>query len=207
MEHGDPGEAVPALRSALAIQRRVSGEDHGRTLHFRSDLARCYELMGRYEDAAAEFQMAVEGQKSSLGTDHADTLHSLSSLATLHNRHGDSDKARPFVAELLAARKALAETSSEAGPKNAYAWLALTSEPADLRDPESALAFALEANELGGFENPGHLDTLALAYHRTGDTTTAIRTLRKAIALLPEGDSELRSELERRLGEFEGRPG
>jgi len=41
--------------------------------------------------------------------------------------------------------------------------------------------------------------TLSLAYHLTGDTAKAIETQNKAIALLPEGESDLRTTLEASL--------
>jgi tetratricopeptide (TPR) repeat protein len=77
----------------------------------------------------------------------------------------------------------------------------LTCEPSDLQEPESALRFATEANEMTDYENPAFLDTRALAYHRTGDTVKAIELGEKALARLPE-DAD-RTEYERRLAEFE----
>jgi len=47
------------------------------------------------------------------------------------------------------------------------------------------------------------LDTLALAYHRTGQNERAIETQRKALTLLPEDDKHNRAEFERQLTEFE----
>ena len=79
----------------------------------------------------------------------------------------------------------------------------LTCEPADLQDPEEALKFAVKANELTRFGNTSYLDTLALAYHRTGHNAEAIHMQKKAIALLPEGESSARAEFEEQLGEFE----
>ncbi len=102
---------------------------------------------------------------------------------------------------LSVARKAAEGPTASAGAKNSYAWDLLTSEPADLRDPQEALKYALEANEMTNHKVPSHLDTLALAYHRTGQTDTAIETQRKAISLLPEGES--RAGYEERLEEFE----
>ena len=100
------------------------------------------------------------------------------------------DDARPVFRALLAARKRAAEgPQADANAKKGYAWELLTCEPADLRDPGSALRFALEASELSNFEDPGILDTLALAYHLTGDTAKAIENQKQAIALLPEGAS------------------
>lgn len=60
------------------------------------------------------------------------------------------------------------------------------------------------ATEVSGGANAGFLDTLALAYHRTGDTEKAREIQHRAISLLPPGDSRLRSELETRLAEYEG---
>ena len=87
--------------------------------------------------------------------------------------------------------------------KNECAWQLLTCEPPELQNPEQALPFALEANELTSHANPSFLDTLALAYHRTGDTARALETQKRALELLPPGESPLRKELEARLAEFE----
>ncbi len=65
------------------------------------------------------------------------------------------------------------------------------------------MKFALEANEKTGFANPSFLDTLSLAYHLTGDTAKAIESQRKAISLLPEGESPFRKGLEEALTKFE----
>jgi len=46
-------------------------------------------------------------------------------------------------------------------------------------------------------------DTLSLALHMTGDTAKAFENQKKAIGLLPAGDSETRRELEDRLARFE----
>ena len=62
---------------------------------------------------------------------------------------------------------------------------------------------AIEANDLTDHQNPNFLDTLSLAYHLTGDTAKAIENQKKAIALLPPGESSLRTSLEGTLADFE----
>ena len=84
--------------------------------------------------------------------------------------------------------------------ENLYAWTLLTCRPPSLRDPQAALGFALQANETTAFENPAYLDTLALAYHLTGDPVAAVETQGKAISLLP--DDADRTEYEEHLAEF-----
>ncbi len=56
----------------------------------------------------------------------------------------------------------------------------LTCEPANLRDPEAALALAIEDVKLSNENDAVHLDTRALAQHLTGDTKSAIETEKKA---------------------------
>lgn len=85
---------------------------------------------------------------------------------------------------------------------NTYAWLLLTCEPVDLRDPEAALALAKKAADAAGARKPDVLDTLALAYRMTGDLDNAIKTRRQALGLLPPGDSSRRNWHEKALVEL-----
>ena len=78
----------------------------------------------------------------------------------------------------------------------------LTCEPADLRDPETALRLARDACDMTDNANPGYLDTLALAQHLTGDTPAAIETEKKALSLLP-ADAPGRGKYEAALARFE----
>ncbi len=86
---------------------------------------------------------------------------------------------------------------------NDYAWALLTSEPEELRDPVMGLTCAMAAAHKSNGEEPAILDTLALAYARMGDIAKAIETQRKAVSLLPPGDSPLRQAIERQFEEFE----
>jgi tetratricopeptide (TPR) repeat protein len=104
---------------------------------------------------------------------------------------------------MILRKKAAGREDASPSAKNECAWLLLTCEPADLRDPRAALKLAVEANEMPEFENAGYLDTLSLAYQLTGDTAKAIENQKKAISRLPEGDSALRKGLEEALTRFE----
>jgi len=128
----------------------------------------------------------------------------MNNLANLYAKQGGSDEARRLVRELLDLRRKRAERpGASANEKNSSAWVLLTCDPADLRDPQAALPLAIEANELTDHTNPSFLDTLSLAYHLTGDTTKAIENQKKTIALLPPGESSLRTSLETALANFE----
>ena len=64
------------------------------------------------------------------------------------------------------------------------------------------LNIGTKATEMSGGTNAGFLDTLALAYHRTGDTEKAREIQRRAISLLPPGESTQRAKLETRFAEY-----
>ncbi len=128
----------------------------------------------------------------------------MNGLAQAYRKQGRMDEARPLVRALLDfLRKQATRPDASANDMNIIAWELLTCEPADLRDPEAALPFAIRANDLTDHEDPAYLDTLSLAYHLTGDTAQAIENQKKAIALLPPGESSMRSPLEAALADFE----
>jgi tetratricopeptide (TPR) repeat protein len=64
-----------------------------------------------------------------------------------------------------------------------YAWLAVTTDPADLRDPKSALPYAKRAVETGGMHDELSFHVLAQAYAGIGDYAHAEEAEQKALAL------------------------
>jgi eukaryotic-like serine/threonine-protein kinase len=63
-----------------------------------------------------------------------------------------------------------------------YAWLAVTVDPADLRDPKGALPYAKRAAEMHGVHNALSLHVLAQAYGELGDYASAEEAEQKAVA-------------------------
>jgi tetratricopeptide (TPR) repeat protein len=194
-------EAEATFRERLEKLRRVFGEDHPRTRYMMTRLASLCRKQNRYDEAERLYREVLETCRRVLGDDHPGTLDAMMNLANSYNSHDKYAEARPLVAGWLASQKERAAISADPETSNDYAWMALTCEPSDLQEPESALRFALEANEMTGFGSSRYLDTLALAYHRNGDTARAIGTLEKAISLLPEAAD--RSEYETRLAEYD----
>ena len=64
------------------------------------------------------------------------------------------------------------------------------------------LNIGTKATEMSGGTNAGFLDTLALAYHHTGDTGKTLEIQRQAMSLLPSGESPLRTELEANIAKY-----
>ena len=112
---------------------------------------------------------------------------------------GDPARATQVWKEAIAL---LPDDQARAVMLNGAAWDLLTLTPETLRDPIAALELALRANELSGYEKPTHLDTLALAYHRTGETRKAVELQQKAISLLA-ADASDRGAYEEQLREFQ----
>ena len=88
-----------------------------------------------------------------------------------------------------------------------YAESFLTCEPADLREPATALRFAKESAAKSGGADSENLDVLADAYFQSHDTAHALETEQKALSLLPpvsghEPPSPVRQRLERHLAKF-----
>ena len=100
-------------------------------------------------------------------------------------QQGKSEGAEPYIAELIQLRRHQAQQrDATATVLNEYAWLLLTCEPAELRDPKTALSVAEEAARLSGRHEPAILDTLAVAQKMNGDLDAAIETQKEALKLL-----------------------
>ncbi|MCH8152474.1 MAG: tetratricopeptide repeat protein [Planctomycetes bacterium] len=165
--------------------------------------ARALVAKGLYDDAETLLSKALITVHRALNPDSPEAVRLITGLADLYNKQGRIDEARPYTTELISILKRAVQQGADANALNHYAWLLLTCEPSDLRDPKAALPVAIEANEMTDDENPAYLDTLALAYHLTGDTARAVENQKRAIALLPPGEPSIRAELEARLADFE----
>jgi non-specific serine/threonine protein kinase/serine/threonine-protein kinase len=202
---GRYAEAEPLYRETLETRKRVLGEDHPDTLWSMNNLANLYRSQGRYAEAETLHVETLETRKRVLGDDHPSTLVSVNNLANLYVNQGRYDEAEPLFIETLETRKRVLgdDHPSTLASMNGLAWFLLTREPPASRDPERALALALEVAGKTGHENPAYLDTLSLAYHLTGDRAKAVANQKKALALLPDGPSPMRTELEKNLARFE----
>jgi tetratricopeptide (TPR) repeat protein len=88
---------------------------------------------------------------------------------------------------LIANRKAIELDPTFAHPYNNLAWLLASCPDAQYRDPVQAIALARKAIEIEP-QNGGYINTLGVAYYRTGDWKSAIAALEKSMALRDGGD-------------------
>jgi Zn-dependent protease with chaperone function len=127
------------------------------------------QLANRYQDNLAE---TVLLQKVKQEPDQAIWLRLIGDL--MFNRKMEKKA-------LAAYEKALAMEPNNPEILNNYAWLLLTAEDLQLRDPSQALTLARSAAIIAP---KGHvLDTLATAYWANGFVEEAVQTERKAIAV------------------------
>ena len=197
-----PAEAEAYDREVVETGRRVMGLAHPRTLQALWDLAALVDKLGRSQEAEDLLIEGLEASRRENGESDVSTTTTRSHLARFYIAHDRMDEARSVVTDQLSALRNAAEASDEPGPKNAFAWEALTCEPEDLQDPDAALVFALEAVELGQWKDPDVLDTLALAYHRTGNTARAIEVESRALDLIPEDETARRGPFEATLAKY-----
>ena len=186
------------------MNRKLEGDDHPEVAGISVRLGELLLRKGDYTVAEQVLRDALVIYQRRFGLGDRRVVFPLTLLVTVLKKQGRDEEASKYAAELVEMHRRLAEQPDATAPElNKYAWSLLTSEVSELRDPEVALPLALEANELTDHKNPAYLDTLSLAYHLTGDTAKAIENQKKAIALLPPGESTLRTPLETALADFE----
>lgn len=197
---GRLAEAETALRQTLTMHRRILGQDHPSTLKSIHNLAVVLQVQGEHPEAEALYREALASKKRVLREGHPSTLTTTFDLIDVLALQGKTEEARPFVTELVAHSRRVAEQpDTDFVTLNAYAWLLLTCEPVDLRDPKAALVLARSAVEAGGARGPGFLNTLALAYQMTGDFERAFEVRQRMLAGdLAEVEGLYRASLARR---------
>jgi thiol-disulfide isomerase/thioredoxin len=99
--------------------------------------------------------------------------------------------------------------SDDSGGLNAVAWILLNgqAEGIEMKDYQTALQAAAMACRMTDWKDWGVIDTYALAMHKTGDNTSAIKWQKKAIELAEldeeKGGQDAVAELEERLAMYE----
>ncbi len=197
-------KAEPLLIQSLETQRRVLGSDHPDTFLSMESLAHLYKDAANYGKAEPLYLEVLDSLTRVMGPTHEDTLECQEGVIDLYRQAGDGKQARAHLERLILAHKRRVDRSdADAAAKDAYARLLLTCEPAELRDPTTALRYARDANEASGNEEPEFLDTLSLAFHLNGQTARAIENQQRALSRLPARESRLRERLETALAEYE----
>ncbi|HEX7186451.1 MAG TPA: serine/threonine-protein kinase [Thermoanaerobaculia bacterium] len=154
--------ARAALEEALAMRRKVLGEEHPEVAVSHSELGRTLFDQGRLGEAEAHFRSALAIRRKVLGPADHETATSMSDLGLLLRQKGDRAGAETLF------RETLALTRKSSGPKHpdtgtALANLALTVN--ERGDHAAAEAMFREALAIGraslGREHPNNAQRLA----------------------------------------------
>lgn len=121
----------------------------------------------------------------------------MAELGSVRSQQGRTSEAIKYLNESLTHR------SDFPIAMNNLAWIYATRSKSPFYDPKQAVHIARTACELTNYENPGLLDTLAVAYASANDFPQAIATTVQAIQLADAaGDANLARELKTRMELF-----
>jgi tetratricopeptide (TPR) repeat protein len=161
-------------------------------------------------DNAAEQLLTknLERRRRLFGDKDSRTEDFRAELCLLYELTGQFDKLKAMFLKRFESQRPEPDQGDAAlaGHLNEYARHWATHPAAEVRNGPEAIANATKACELGNWQNPEHVDTLAAAYAETGDFASAIEWQKKTIALLTE-EPRPRSDFESRLKQYEsGQP-
>lgn len=106
--------ALPLYQQALAIKKKVLGEENPDYLKRLHNLADLYRRRGLYGKALPLYKEALAFKKKTLGEEHLKYANSLNDLSVAYWRTGQYDIALPLYKQALAIRgKALGEDSRQ----------------------------------------------------------------------------------------------
>jgi hypothetical protein len=97
--------ALPLFEETLAVERRISGDDHPNTLGCISNLANVHSSMDNHGLALPLYTEALAKRRRLLGDEDPATLTSINNLAPLHIAMGNLGLALALCEEALAGRR------------------------------------------------------------------------------------------------------
>jgi serine/threonine protein kinase/tetratricopeptide (TPR) repeat protein len=197
-------EAEPMITEAVRNSELYLGKNSHATAFARTALTVLHGEKGNQAVADPLYRQLIMDSEEIFGYTFFGTLRAMEEATDYYLRTGREEEARATLDNLIAMSRNLAtKPGADPGAKSAFAWLLLNCEPAPMRDPETALRFAREADQMTGHRDPDYLDTLALAYFANGQPDLALETSKRALDLLPQGSERLRKEFEERHAVYE----
>ena len=179
--------ARPYYEQALAINRKVLGEEHPDTASSLNNLGGLLHSKGDNDSARPYYEQALAIRRKMLGEEHPDTAGSLNNLGYLLEDMGDSIGARPYYEQALAVyKKVLGEEHPETATSlnNLGSLLRAMGDFTGAR-PHYEQALAIRRKMLGE-EHPdtaASLNNLGYLLQGMGDTVGARSYYEQALAI------------------------
>jgi serine/threonine-protein kinase len=104
-ERGDPADAEPLLREALALWRTSDGEQSEHVAIALHNLAAALRHQGRLADAVPLLEQSIAIRRRRVGEGHPALVPALGQLGQTLNQLGDLARAEPLLREALAIRQ------------------------------------------------------------------------------------------------------
>jgi CHAT domain-containing protein/tetratricopeptide (TPR) repeat protein len=176
-EQGKPEEALAAIQKALAVRKRLLGDEHPSTADSLNDVGVVYRSMGDSAKAEEFYRQALLTYKKVLGLEHPKTASTLSNLGIVYFERADYAKAEPLYRQALELRRKMpgqnrAETASSL---NNLGMLYKAMGNAAKAEPlfQEALEIDKQVWGLQHANTARTLANLAVSYYEIGDYTRA----------------------------------
>jgi len=184
---GRYSEAESLYRQALALKRKLLGQEHPDVATSLNNLAGLYESQGRYSEAEPLHSQALALRRKLLGEEHLDVASSLNNLGLFYNSQGKYSEAEPLYSQALTlTRRLLGEEHPDVATiLNNLALLYNSQGRYSEAEPLYIQALALKRKLLGQ-EHPDvaiSLNNLAGLYNSQGRYSEAEPLYRQALAL------------------------
>ena len=183
----DP-QAIPTQQEALAIRRKLYGNEHPLVAESMSELA--YALWRtavprQWKEADRYYQEAIAMYRRLLGPEHPDLARQLFAYAAMYHVKGEFVKAEPLYRESLAmSRKLLGEEHQfVAECKRDFSVVLQVLEKYDEAESMLREVLALTSERFGKVYMPGMLRRMAMLQKARGNLSAARRWFDDSIAL------------------------
>jgi tetratricopeptide (TPR) repeat protein len=185
---GDLKAALPLMQSAVAMQRKLRGnEPHPDLAEAINDLALLHQLMGNYDESEKFYLESMAMKRRLYGDKHPEIANALENLASAMQDKGDLARAEPLYQQALAMWRALL---GDTHPEVANALHNLASLQYDRGDTRQALATQRESLAIYRKVFPQDHPTVAFVLNQigfwltmSGDYSEADLDIQEALAM------------------------
>ncbi len=178
--------AAPQER-ALAIRRRMLGDERRETLYSINGMARLLQAQGRLPEAEAQYREALETGRRVLGDEHPDVLALTNNLGGLLQSRGRFAEAEPLYREALEKRRRVSGDERRETLLSLHNMATLLQDQGRLREAEPYYREALEKQRrlLGVEHRDVIVSTMDLAtlLRQNGEFAEAETLLRDAMSV------------------------
>ena len=189
--------AEPLLREALAMQKRLYGQESVEALAGLRDLASLFSMMGYFEDAEPLVVEALDICRRGFSPQHPELAHSLNDMGNFFSNRGDFSAAEPLLREAIAIYRLQGDqfNSDLASTLNELAVLSRRKGDYQAADALFREALAMRRALFGNrhLQTAKSMRNLAFLLRARGDYAAAESFLRKVYAIYREQYGEKHS--------------